>query len=538
MKRYIAFVVFVSLLPFISIFITALHPHTQDGLVHLARMAAYVKALKDGEFLVRWAGYLNYGYGMPLFDFIYPFPYLISSVFLFTGISLVPTYKIVLLLSFVFSGVCMFLFANELFQDKKKALFVSIFYQFAQFHLVELFVRGDIGEIYTYTFLPLVCYGLVKISKKITLDSCILTSVATFLLILSHNSLSLTFFTVTVFFVFFLSQSKKSFFYSFSCLGIGLLLSLFYWLPALSDHNYTFGDLFMKNLYLHHFAPLQLFFIPNIFNNPTFRIGGVPIQIGIFHTVTIVIALFVLSTKTITVQAKKIFIFSLVLLLASFFFMQPISQAIWVHSSLLRQFQFPWRFMGVVVFATSLLSVSWIEIFSRKIIFFGIFLFLVVVCSYWYWGPTYGWDRIDEAYYWNFPLTSTYYGETDVIWTQGQATSYPKSPVSFVAGGGTISNFWKNSFKHTFVVNARTTAVVVDRTDYFPGWKVYVNGKQTPIQFQDINYRGQITFTVGKGKSFVEVIFTETPIRLFADYISFISFIGLGIVTFFRKKLI
>src|SRR6185312_11935065 len=96
-------VLLLSFLPFLSILTTSLYPHTQDGLVHLARMAAYFRTITDGEFPVRWAGYLNYGYGMPLFDFIYQVPYFISSFFLLLHVNLVTTYKLVLVVSFLLS---------------------------------------------------------------------------------------------------------------------------------------------------------------------------------------------------------------------------------------------------------------------------------------------------------------------------------------------------------------------------------------------------------------------------------------------------
>src|SRR6185312_14902764 len=221
------------------------------------------------------------------------------------------------------------------------------------------------------------------------------------------------------------------------------------------------------------------FFIPNFFNSPSLRMGGVPIQIGLFHVVAIIVALIVLIWKKIDTQTKKIFIFSFILLIASFFLMQPVSNIVWAHVSLLRQFQFPWRLLSVVVFATSLLSVSFLEVFFvRKVWVYVFLLALVVGSTYWYWRPTYGWDRVNEDYYWHYPLTSTYYGETDVIWTQGQATAFPKSPVEFAAGNGTVSRYWKNSYQQNFQVAAKTKSTLVDHTEYFPGWKVYVNGVQ------------------------------------------------------------
>ena len=158
-NKYYLIVLGLSALPLISIFSTSQFPHVHDGIVHLARMAAYFKALQDFQIPVRWAGDLNFGYGMPLFNFIYHVPYLLSALFIFLGFGLVSTFKIVLSLSFLLSGVFMFAFAKAFFKDDKKALLVTIFYQFAPFRLVELLVRGSYGEVYAYTFFPLVLFA-------------------------------------------------------------------------------------------------------------------------------------------------------------------------------------------------------------------------------------------------------------------------------------------------------------------------------------------------------------------------------------------
>src|SRR3989344_8965474 len=166
--KYLFLIVALSLLPFVSMLTTSLLPHTQDGLVHLPRMAAYFQALSHGQFPVRWAAYLNFGYGMPLFIFMYPFPYLLASLLLFLGAGLAVTFKLVVVLSFIFSGIFMFLLGKELFKNEKIAFLVTIFYQFAPFRLVEANVRGDIGEIYTYAFLPLVLFGILKSNFLLT----------------------------------------------------------------------------------------------------------------------------------------------------------------------------------------------------------------------------------------------------------------------------------------------------------------------------------------------------------------------------------
>src|SRR3972149_8536845 len=103
--RYYFLIFILSVLPFVGFFFTSLLPHTHDGFVHLARIGAYYKALQDGQLPVRWAGDLNYGYGMPLFNFMYHVPYIIASFAVFLGSGLVSAFKITLALSFILSGI-------------------------------------------------------------------------------------------------------------------------------------------------------------------------------------------------------------------------------------------------------------------------------------------------------------------------------------------------------------------------------------------------------------------------------------------------
>lgn len=529
-NKYYLVVFGLSIFPIVSIFFTSEMPHVHDGIVHLARMGAYFKALGDFQIPVRWAGDLNYGYGMPIFNFIYHVPYLISSLFLYLGFGLVNTFKIVLALSFLLSGVFMFAFAKEFFEDDKKALLAAVFYQFAPFRLVELMVRGSFGEVYAYTFFPLVLFGLVKIFNKKNIFWVIFTAIAVSLLVLSHNALSLTFFGISVLFILFFGRTKELIAWGGISLILGLMMSAFYWIPAIFEHKFTYGDLFMKDLFRTHFPPIQNFFIPNFTNNELLQTGGIATQIGLFHTVAII-----LSYKI----SKKIFVFSFLILGVAFFLMHPISTFVWEKVSFLRQFQFSWRFLGVVVFATSFLSVSLLsfKILQKKWVL-ATFILFVVASTFYYWKPPLGFKTIDENYYWNYPLNTTYFGETDVIWSGGAATSYPKQRVEVIGGEAIIENFQKKSNIHTFKVEAQSNAQLVDHTQYFPGWRAVVDRKEVKIEFQDPNNRGEITFWVPKGRHDVEVVFGESPIRQIVDIVSLLTLLGVvGAFFILRRRI-
>lgn len=514
MRLYL-FVILVSLVALVSFFITSDLPHTQDGLVHLPRIAAYFKALSDGQIPPRWAGDLNYGYGMPLFNFIYQLPYFLSTLFLLVGFGLVNSFKLTLALSFVLSGVFMFAFAKAFFNDEQKALIVTLFYQFAPFRLVELLIRGSFGEVYAYAFLPLALYTLTMLFRKPQFLWFLTTTVAVALLILSHNSVSLMFFAILIGFVVFFAKKRQRLFLGIVALVVGLLLASFYWIPAVFEHKYTHGDLFMRNVYKEHFVPFYKLLLPNLLNSKSLLMGDVPVQIGLFHIGAIVFS----------VLTRRIMLFPMLLILVSLFFMQPISAFIWERVTLLRQFQFPWRFLSVVVFATAMLAVSYLNLpIFRKRAAYVLLLLLTISSTAFYWQPIFGYDRVlKESDYWNFPLTTTYYGETDTVWSAGPASGYPEKRVEVIGGKGRVRDLKKKSNQHIFTVDALSEVLVVDKTQYFPGWRVFIDGKQVLIQFQDPNWRGLMVFSVPEGVHQVRVVFQESKVRLFADTLTLAS---------------
>ena len=541
-NRYLIYIILLSILPLVPYFITTNLIHTHDGLVHLPRLAAYFKALSDGSIPVRFAGYLNYGYGLPLFNFIYQFPYWIGSLLLFLGFGLVSAFKISITLSFLLSGIFMFLFGREFFKDDRQAFLVAVLYQFAPFRMIELLVRGSYGEVYTYAFLPLVLYGLTILSRNKTLKGFLVTSLAVFFLIISHNSVSLMFFGAGALFVVFTYKSIKKMIVAALSLVLGLGLASFYWIPALLEHKYTFGDLFMAKLYESYFPSFQNFFIPNFNNSPSLQTTGITTYIGLIQGVVLILGLIILIFRRKKLKENgRIFYYAFALLVISFFFMSPMSKFIWSSSvgGMLRQFQFPWRFLALIVLATSIFSVS-LPIISKRLLKGWVYILIVLITIFsvaFYWKGSLGYDKINEKYYWNFPLTTTYYGETDVIWSEGPAKSYPKQRVEFTSGKGSISNLVKRNTYQSFDLLVTDDAEIVSHTEYFPGWTVKVDGIKTPIQFQNANHRGEILFNVLKGNHKVVLQFEESKVRILADIISILSFVFIIFIIFFRKRL-
>lgn len=536
-KHYIL-VIAISFLPFISLFTSNLAPHTHDSPVHFARISAYYKALNDGQILPRWAGELNYGYGMPLFNFIYHIPYLVASVPVALGGGLVLAFKIALTVSFLLSGVFMYLFSLRFFRHTGKALLVTVLYQFAPFHLVDLVVRGDMAEGYALAFLPLVLYALVRgFEDKNIRNNIIFTGVAALLLIISHNAISLVFFGIAALFALIFSPTHQKRLESAAGLTLGLMLSAFYWIPAIIERRYTYGDLFMKDMYLSHFAPLIHFFLPNLTNAESLQTGGIAVSLGLVQVAALVWAIVLLVKKqTGGVFERKVIAFALFLTAGAIFVMQPVSQFLWSGIPILRMFQFPWRLLNVTSFSLALLGGA--VFVHKKTPLFTVMILCAtaLITTAVYFRPPLGMDKIDEAYYRDYPLNTTYFGETDVIWSAGPAGSYPAHRFEVVGGKGIITNPVKKNTIHTFTVTAESDVQIVDRTQYFPGWRVYNNNEKIPIEFQDQNWRGLITFRLPPGTHMIRVIWEESPIRRIAETITLASFIGIAVSLLIRRR--
>ena len=536
-KHYIL-IIAISLLPFVSMLITPMAPHTHDSPVHFARMAAYYKALAEGQLLPRWAGELNYGYGMPLFNFIYHVPYLVTSLFIFLGGGLVFSFKMSMLISFLLSGIGMYAFAHRLLRHEGKAFVATILYQFAPFHLVDLVVRGDVAEGYALAFLPWILYTVVYgFENDDTKKNIVFTSLATLLLITSHNAISLVFFGVVCLFVLVFAPDMRKRIEAGVGLGLGLALSAFYWLPALIERKFTYGDLFMKNMYESHFAPFFHFLVPNITNSESMQTGGIAVSFGLIQVAALTIGVVMLIRNTIRdAKEKKTVLFALILTLGAFFFMQPVSKVFWAGIPILRMFQFPWRFLNIAVFSLAILGGT-VLIRKKTTILLSLIIVLMTVLSVSvYFRPPLGTDRIDEAYYWNYPLNTTYFGETDVIWSAGPAGAYPDSRFDVIGGEGSIVDPVKKGTLHTFTVRAETDVHVVDRTQYFPGWRVYVDGQKTPIEFQDQNWRGLITFRVPSGTHHIRVSWEESPVRRIAEATTALAFFTVAVLLVLPRR--
>ena len=107
-----------------------------------------------------------------------------------------------------------------------------------------------------------------------------------------------------------------------------------------------------------------------------------------------------------------------------------------------------------------------------------------------------------------------------------------------IGGQGKITPSKLKNSSRTYIIDAKTSVQMVDYTFYFPGWKAYIDDKQTMIQFQDANYRGLIEYNVPPGRHSVTLRFEDTLVRFLAKLASILSIFSFLTLLIFRNKLL
>lgn len=528
MKKYFGLLLVFTLgvIPLVPLFFPGL-PITHDGQDHVARIANFYQSLTEGNIVPRWAGNLNWGYGHPILMFLYPFPSYLASLFHFVGFSLIDSLKIVFGVTYILSGLGMYLWIKNIWGEKA-AIAASAMYLYAPYRFVDLYVRGAIGEHVAFLFIPFICYFLVKLAKKYSYWHFFGLSTSIAGLILSHNAMAVMF--LPVIFLYFLtltSNGNKKFPLFVLAAGlIGFGLSFFFIFPAFFEGKYTLRDKVTGSFeYRNSFVSLQKFF------DFSWSFGGTQLlskQIG----VPIIAAFFVCLAFFSHNKNRMLFFILAGSLIFSLFLMTQASDVIWSNVTLIQKFQFPWRFLSIVVFSGSVLvgmSVASFKTKKSQKILATVFVFLIVLFSMKYIQVN-GYLHKSDAYFQDIYYGTTDTGESAPIWSVRFMEKRPVGNAKIIDGIGVIELISKDTIDRKYKLKVESERVrVLENTLYFPNWTVYINGNKTKIEFQDEAYRGLITYYVPKGNHEVEVKFEDTKLRWVANIISIAFVVGIGV---------
>lgn len=134
-----------------------------DLCYHLNRINEIALNLQEGQFPVLIHSHLmeNLGYANSIF---YPELFLyIPAILKIFGMGSLLSYKIFLMIITFFTFLFMDLTAKKIFKNIKISYLASILYTFSLYRLMDIYVRGALGEVLAIAFFPLLLYGLYDI---------------------------------------------------------------------------------------------------------------------------------------------------------------------------------------------------------------------------------------------------------------------------------------------------------------------------------------------------------------------------------------
>lgn len=557
-KKYLLplLLIFLSVLPLIPL----LHPGmfaADDSQSHVARLVSFYQSLSEGNIIPRWAGNLNMGFGHPILMFLYPLSNYLGSFWHFLGFSYINSVKLVFGTTFVLSGLFMYFFANELF-GKKIALLTAVLYLFAPYHFVDFYVRAVLGEHLAFMTMPLVLWSFTKLIKYDNTLYIVLASLSLFLLILSHNAIALMFlpffFLYLIIAVLFLNRKSYVLYRVFASLLLGFGLSAYFWLPAYVEGKYTLRDVLTNKEYISRFpALLDFFYSPWNSRSGSFlskEVGWAQWIAVLSGLIYLARHLVILSEPFDFTQGKLresrdlsqkmttgLILLAEIFFWLSFILLNTISLPVWKMLTILQKFQFPWRFLSLSVLSSSLLSISVILLLKKKwqTALIIILSFLAISSTLAFWQPR-GYLKENDQYFISDYKGTTDTGESSPIWSIRGMEQKAKAPIELIGGEAEVISEKRTTTKHYYKINAKNTIQLLDNTVYFPGWEVVADGKKIPIEYQDLNHMGLITFRVPPGIYEVVVQFKETKLRTFADLLSLtalLTVIGIILMNFY-----
>lgn len=524
MKKWHIYIILIvaSFLPLAHMLSSSELPHTSDGAMHAIRFASYYKEVQAGQFPVRWTSQFHFGHGTALFNVTAPLPYMVGAFLLFLTISPELALKLSFAGTYLLAGIGMYLFARIYFKNEKIALFTALIYQFAPFRLVDMLIRGNIGSLYSYMLVPFSFYFITRFLQKKSYGSFFGISIFIALLALGHTINGYIFIGLSGLFTLVLAKKIRDAVQVFVSILFGLGLAAFFTIPAFLEQKYTNGNLFTKDVFYNHFPPLLSLILPNFTNSTKLRMSEVPVQIGLFHVISYLTLLVLLLKNKITKEVQLFALLIALLVPLVILFMQPVTTVFWETIPLIRQFQFPWRLVAIISFLTSLgagIVMVYVKPIQKSVIYWSLVV-LVIISTIYYWIPTQGYEVTDESFYWDYPYTTNYFSEINTVWMGHEPKEYPTHPVEISGDTAIITSQSLTSIKHSYTVKAVAPTTVIDRTFYFPGWKLYINGEEGSIQFQDPAYQGLITFQVPEGESDIVVVFEQSKIQQLGNIIS------------------
>lgn len=567
-KFFWPIITFLLIIPAFSFLLKPGYYNMHDDM-QMIRQLEMEKCLADGQIPCRWTPDLGYGYGYPLFNFYPPMPYMVGQIYRTLGFSFTNSVKATAVTQIILSAAFIYLLSTSIFGPIGGFL-SALFYTYAPYHALNIYVRGAMNEAWAAVFFPLIFYFSRKLVLEGKFKYVLGLSISFTGLLLSHNPMALTFTPILfVWVMFWLFSKYKKPFGSFLVKKIPTIIKLtfsgilaavlaaFYTLPVIFETKYVQINTMFEGYYHFsvHFATLYELFIRSFWGDGASVWGpndDMSFAVGYLHWI---IPLFILGFIIFQIikhrrHLKKIdskyWLLGLLILmgLGTVFMTHNKSTFIWLLFPTIQKIQFPWRFLNHSVFLFSLSAGGLVLILNKfltdkikYIIITGLSIILIII-NVSHFTPIHYGPITDEQKFsgkaWINQVTSGIYDylpKTARIAAQRAANPFVDEIDANVTYQ--LTDQKQGSDWSYFKINLNKPAKVTLSQLAFPTFVVTDNDK--PIDYQIEPEIGRIVVNLSAGDHQIFVKFTNTPIRTISNYVSLVGWIF--VLLFFSKPL-
>ncbi len=522
------------------------HPgewESYDIRAHIRSLALFYQSFVRGELFVRWVeGWNNYGY--PLGQIAHQVPAYLGGLINFFTLNPLLSFKILFFIA-LSSSVLILFFLLKKFFSWEISLIASLFFNFTAYRIFNLYVRAALPEIFSLTFALGIILGLDLLSKENSRrKGFALTTISTTLLLLTHPFSIFIYFPLELtFFLYFLKLQKKKkerlkyFIWSITSFVFGFLIASYYLLPLKLEKKYFYAGQGKPTIAERQFKSLREL-VNERWNYASESGSSVRedfVQLGIWESIVFILFYSILFVEVLRKKKGGIYLKILIGIFGTVTFFLILKPSVFVYKAfpLLSEIQFPWRFLGTLgVFISFMfafiLSSGFSDLKDWKKRIWGILVAIFIISFLIF--------RLKQVYVKNSVIkpSNFYYFTKDnphsvtlnPVWmSKGEDYPVKKQKLEVVEGRAVIEKKDTSKFNiHRYVVKVLSDrARFADYTFYFPGWRLYIDGSVSNIQYQDPNYRGIMTFYVPKGEHKIELKYEETKVRKISDLLSLTS---------------
>ncbi len=494
-------------------------------------------ALRDGVWYPGWATDQALGYGYPTFVFYSPLAYYVAEGFHLLGAGKVAAVKWTWALATVAAGLAMYACARH-FVGRKGGLLAAVVYLYTPYHLADLYVRADLVEYCACVWMPLALLTFHRAVEKPGARSIALAGLTYGALWLTHNVTGLAFTPLLAAYVLFCVLAgriswrdrlvRAATALAGALLGLGVAAVLL--LPNLLERTlinqqqwtaagYHYARNFVQPAHLLSaswgYAPGP----PGTEGGMSFQLGAVPL---------ILASVAVVSAFHRPARERGLILFFAGATALLIFCMLPLSAFLWKLLPLAALIQFPWRLLALV--AVNLALLSGLAIFEEQgsegrgpVLTLAL---VAVLAGFPYTLPQYtpvpeiaegplltiefemkytdmrgmtAWTKEMPP---DSPLVAQYRAGGPLITAEALA---PGATVEMIRAGGASDELWVRSPQGT---------ALRFYTYYFPGWRVYVDGRRLPdAALRPETAYGLLTVDIPPGEHHVLLRWGDTPLR-------------------------